>query len=54
MLAINLGQIVVLNAQLHNITQVIFAGGFVQNNPFMRKDLNWGVNYWSGGSMQVI
>lgn len=53
MLAINLGQIVVLNAQLHNITQVIFAGGFVQNNPFMRKDLNWGVNYWSGGSMQA-
>jgi len=40
MVAINLGQIVVLNAQLHHITQIIFAGGFVQNNPFMKKIWN--------------
>lgn len=53
MIAINLGQIVVLNAQIHNVKHVIFAGGFVQNNLFMRKDLDWGVKYWSGGAMQA-
>jgi type II pantothenate kinase len=53
MIAINTAQIVYLNAKLHGVDQVFFAGGFIQDAPDVKKYLEWGITFWSGGTMKV-
>lgn len=53
MIAINAAQIVYLNAKLHAVDQVFFAGGFIQDSPDIKKYLDWGISFWSGGRMKA-
>eukprot|EP01127_Copromyxa_protea_P023356 TRINITY_DN8712_c0_g1_i1.p1 TRINITY_DN8712_c0_g1~~TRINITY_DN8712_c0_g1_i1.p1 ORF type:complete len:362 (-),score=76.69 TRINITY_DN8712_c0_g1_i1:54-1139(-) len=53
MIAINTAQIVYLNAKLHGVDQVFFAGGLIQDAPEVKNFLDWGITFWSGGSMKA-
>lgn len=48
----NVTQISFLNAQRHGCKRIVFAGGFIQRNPYVWGKLNYGVNFWSKGSVQ--
>jgi len=53
MVSDNVAQIGFLLAQIHNITTLIFCGGFVCSNPCVWQGITKAVHYWTKGSMQV-
>ena len=54
MITNNTTQIAFLNAEKHNISRVIFAGGFIQKNPYVWTRLSYGINFWSKGNMEAL
>ncbi len=54
MITNNVTQIAYLNAERHGIKKVIFAGGFLQKNPYVWGKLSYGINFWSKGRMQAL
>ncbi|XP_049851308.1 uncharacterized protein LOC126325855 isoform X2 [Schistocerca gregaria] len=54
MISNNIGQVAYLNAKLHQVKRVYFAGGFIQGNPFVWHTLSYAINFWSKGDMQAM
>eukprot|EP01126_Amoeba_proteus_P005872 TRINITY_DN1200_c0_g2_i18.p1 TRINITY_DN1200_c0_g2~~TRINITY_DN1200_c0_g2_i18.p1 ORF type:complete len:360 (-),score=58.64 TRINITY_DN1200_c0_g2_i18:101-1180(-) len=54
MIAVNIAQIAFLNAKLHGIDHVFFAGGFIQDSPSVKQRLVWGIDFWSKGTMKAL
>jgi pantothenate kinase len=47
MIANNIGQIGYLNAKLCNVKRIYFAGGFLQENPYIWGRFSYAVDFWS-------
>jgi len=54
MLANNISQIGYLNAKLHECKNVIFVGGFIEENPFVWSRFSYAINFWSEGKMKAL
>lgn len=54
MITNNVTQISYLNAERHGVKRVIFAGGFLQQNPYVWSKLTYGIKFWSRGAMQAL
>ncbi|MDP2437139.1 MAG: type II pantothenate kinase [archaeon] len=53
MVANNVTQVAFLNAKLHNVSQIFFVGGFVQENRVLWERITFGLDFWSRGSMKA-
>jgi len=54
MIANNITQIAYLNAKLHNIERIIFAGGFLAGSPYLISRFSYALDFWSGRSLQAF
>lgn len=54
MICNNIGQVAFLNAKLHQVKRVYFAGGFIQRNPYIWSTLSFAIKFWSKGDMQAM
>ncbi|CAN8067150.1 unnamed protein product [Agarophyton chilense] len=54
MVSYNIGQIAYLNARLHNLDTIYFAGNFIRNHPYTIADISFAVDFWSGGKMKAF
>lgn len=54
MISNNIAQIGYLNAKQYNIKRLYFAGGFLQENPYLWTRFSYSINFWSKGSMEAI
>lgn len=54
MLSNNIAQIGYLNAKQHNVKRVYFAGGFLQENPYLWTRFSYAINFWSKGEMEAF
>lgn len=54
MICNNIGQVAYLNAKVHQVKRVYFAGGFIQRNPFIWSTLSYAIKYWSKGDMEAM
>lgn len=48
----NIGQIAYLNAKLHNLKRIYFAGYFIRDHPITMRTISYAINFWSKGEMQ--
>jgi type II pantothenate kinase len=53
MIAYNIAQIACLNARLHNINRVFFAGFFLRGQPATMGAISKAVSYWGRGGVQA-
>lgn len=51
LVANNITQIAYLNAKLHDVSQIFFVGGFVQDNHVLWERITHGLSFWSRSSM---
>ena len=54
MICNNIGQVAFLNAKLHQVKRVYFAGGFIQRNPYIWSTLSFAIKFWSKGDMEAM
>lgn len=54
MICNNIGQVAYLNAKVHQVKRVYFAGGFIQRNPFIWSTLSFAIKFWSKGDMEAM
>ncbi|EGD82050.1 pantothenate kinase 4 [Salpingoeca rosetta] len=54
MVAFNIAQISCLNARLHNIRHIFFAGFFIQNQPTTMHMITQAVAYWGRGDISAL
>lgn len=54
MICNNIGQVAFLNAKLHQVKRVYFAGGFLQRNPYIWSTLSFAIKFWSKGDMEAM
>lgn len=54
MICNNIGQVAFLNANLHQVKRVYFAGGFLQRNPYIWSTLSFAIKFWSKGDMEAM
>jgi len=52
MFANNICQVAYLNAKLHNIERIIFAGGFLADNLYLLSRFSYALHFWSEGKIQ--
>ena len=49
MISINIGQLAVFSAQIHDIDDIYFVGNFIRNNPLGKEKISFAVDLMSGG-----
>ena len=49
----NISQIAHLEANKHELSRIIFAGGFVASNPYVWTRFAYAVEFWSKGTMRA-
>lgn len=54
MVSYNIGQIAYLNARVHGLERIYFAGHFIRDHPHTIADLSFAVDFWSGGATQAL
>ncbi|OMJ14967.1 Pantothenate kinase 2 [Smittium culicis] len=54
MVSNNIGQIAYLNAQLHGIKRIYFAGYFIRGHTLTMHTLSYAINFWSKGTMNAL
>lgn len=54
MICNNIGQVAYLNAKVHQVKRVYFAGGFIQRNPYIWSTLSFAIKFWSKGDMEAM
>jgi len=50
----NIGSIVHLHSKIEGVTNVVFAGNFLENNIFSMRTLAFAMEFWSGGSTRAL
>ncbi|XP_065178051.1 4'-phosphopantetheine phosphatase-like isoform X1 [Sycon ciliatum] len=50
----DIGQIAYLNARLHNLERIYFAGYFIRGHPLTMHTISFSINYWSKGDIQAL
>jgi len=54
MIANNISQIAHLNAKIHNVERIIFAGGFLADNLYLLSRFSYALHFWSEEKMQAL